>query len=935
MTPSALSALLLLACALPFNSAQSSCSGRCGEEYYRGSMCQCDYDCLTHEECCKDYESQCTTSDSCKGRCGESFKRGRQCDCDPDCARYSKCCPDYKSQCGIEDTKKPASTTTTKTSSCNNVNDDKPKVVTTTSTRPASTTTPKTSSCDNIIDHKPKEPEPPQIQPTEEPEMTPNPQEELNEDLSDDQLMPLVTPEPELQDEQGDDVKGETWPDLPVPSPEAGLEDPEATPNPEDPETGLVDPKATPNPEDPEVTPNPEDPEVTPNPEDPEAGLVDPKPTPNPEDPEAGLVDPEVTSNPEDPEATPNQERTSWSEPSPTEPAPSETSNPTDPSVDMTPSPTDTETDPEQEAILEGDYTAFPEELDPEATPGPEGTPPAEVNLNPSLVEPAKEVPTEKEDSSVPEGQPDSSSSLSALDQTPLGSSSEPTPAAPQPSNQVFPSSEPQPGPTPAEDTLELLPEGQSELDPEGQEAESENTLPEDSEPTPSNLENAATTPAANPASTSPTQGTPSASEDPEATPASPDSTTPCTKPDQTPSAPEGATPSSEQDSPKENAPTTTPSDPQDPNAASEAPASESGPEDKPGRGDTPDSSDDSVPQTGDLAMLPTPDPLATSTDPAGHEEEGDEAAPEETTTDPMKLTPVPTTKPTPNKTTEKPKPSKPTGNPKPKPTQPSTLTDINQALGTDNPRDYQADEHDTNICSGRPVSAVTTLRNGTVVVFRGHYFWVLDSNRVPGPARGITDVWGVPSPIDTVFTRCNCQGKTYFFKGSKYWRFENGMMEPGYPKLIRVGFNGLQGQITAALSVPEYRKRRESVYFFKRGGLVQKYSYQSGTSPTCGRKVHYSVYTVRNRVARQAVPLLGQEINIRLTWRGFPSTVTSAVSIPTRRKQEGYNYYLFSRSKYYNVNMGDERPFIATPPVSSIPQKNSAKDFFNCPKEV
>ncbi|XP_020355266.1 proteoglycan 4 [Oncorhynchus kisutch] len=778
MTPSVISALLLLACALPFNSAQSSCSGRCGGEYYRGYMCQCDYDCLTHEECCKDYESQCTTSDSCKGRCGQSFKRGRQCDCDPDCARYSKCCPDYKSQCGIEDTKQPGSTTPLKTSSCNNVNDETPK-----------------------------EREPPQIQPNEEQEMTPNPQEELNED---DQFMPLVTPEPELQDEQGDDVKGETWPELPVPSPEA-----------------------------------------------------------------------------------------------------------------------------EQEAILVGDYTPFPEEWDPEATPGQEGTPPAEAN--PYLAEPAKEVPTETADSSVPEGQPDSSSSPYALDTTPARSSSEPTPASPQPSDQVFPSSEPQPGPTPAEDILELLSEGQSELDPEGQEAESENTLPKDSEPRTSNLENAATTPASDPTSTGPTQGTPSGPEDPEATPASLDSTTPSTKPDQTPSAPEGSTPSSEQDSYKENAPTTTPSDPQDPNASSEAPASDSGPEAKPGRVDTPESFDDSsIPQTGDLATPPTSDPQATSTDPTGHEEEGDKAAPEEITTDPMKLTLVPTIKPTPNKTTEKPKPSKPTGKPKPSPTRPSTLTDINQDLGTDNPRDYQADEHnDTNICSGRPVGAVTTLRNGTVVVFRGHYFWVLDSNRVPGPARGITDVWGVPSPIDTVFTRCNCQGKTYFFKGSNYWRFENGMMEPGYPKLIRAGFDGLQGQITAALSVPEYRKRRESVYFFKRGGLVQKYSYQSGISPTCGRKVHYSVYTVRNRVARQAAPLLGQEINIRLTWRGFPSTVTSAVSIPTHKKPEGYNYYLFSRSKYYNVNMGDERPFIATPPVSSAPQKNSAKDFFNCPKEV
>ncbi|XP_031689397.1 proteoglycan 4 isoform X2 [Oncorhynchus kisutch] len=648
-----------------------------------------------------------------------------------------------------------------------------------------------TSSCDNVIDNKPKEPEPepPQIQPTEEPEMTPNPQEELSED-----------------------VKGETWPDLPVPSPDTGSEDPEASPY--------------------------------------------------PEDPEAGLVDPEVTANPDDPEETPASESTSGSEFSPTEPA---FSDPLDPTLNTNPQPTDTEDDPEKEAILKGDYTPFPEELDTEATPGSEGTPPA-ANPNPSTAEPANETPAEATDSSDPEGQPYSSRSPSAADPTLPRSTSEPTPAspvAPQSSDQASPSSEPQPGPTPAEDTPELLPEGQSELDPEGQEAESKNTVPDESEPTPSNL--------------------------------------------------------------------------QDPNVASEAPASESGPESKPGRGATPNNlNDNSVPQTGDLATRLT-------IDPAG-QEEGDEAAPEETTSNSMKLspaptpapTPVPTTKPPQNKLTEKIKPSKPTEKPKPKSTQPNTLTDINQALSTDNSRDYQADEHnDTNICSGRPVGAVTTLRNGTVVVFRGHYFWVMDSNRMAGPAHRITDVWGVPSPIDTVFTRCNCQGKTYFFKGANYWRFENSMMDMGFPKLISVGFNGLRGQITAALSVPEYRKRKESVYFFKGGGLVQKYSYQSGTSPTCNRKAHNSVYTVHNRVARQAVSLLGQEINIRLTWRGFPSTVTSAVSIPTHRKPEGYNYYLLSRSKYYNVNMRDERPFIATPPVSATPQKNSAKDFLNCPKEV
>lgn len=52
-------------------------------------------------------------------------------------------------------------------------------------------------------------------------------------------------------------------------------------------------------------------------------------------------------------------------------------------------------------------------------------------------------------------------------------------------------------------------------------------------------------------------------------------------------------------------------------------------------------------------------------------------------------------------------------------------------------------------------------------VMLSGHYFWLLDRNSVPGPAHGITQIWGVPSPIDTAFTRCNCQGKTYIFKVS------------------------------------------------------------------------------------------------------------------------------------------------------------------------
>ncbi|KAL1022612.1 hypothetical protein UPYG_G00029870 [Umbra pygmaea] len=718
--------LVLLVSSLPFSWAQSSCSGRCGGEYYRGYMCQCDYDCLTHNECCKDYESQCTTSDSCKGRCGESFKRGRVCDCDVECSRYKKCCPDYTGQCGTED-------------------------------------------------------------------------------VVDDIIIPSINPN--LQDEQEVDVKSGPSTDLPV-----------------------------------------------------------------------------LTGS-EEHEAFVNPESTSGSEFSPTE-------LPTDifdPSLETTSPLTD----------LEGGNEPFFETFPPEAKPSPE----AETSTSPA--KPVSEDPNQATVSSNPEGELDPSSSPSLSNPTPSRSSSGPTPTAPaisHPSDQGSPTL----GPS-REELPGLLPKGQTELDPEGQEEES-------GKPTTSNPENATTTPATTEASKTeasttanpgPTQETPLASEDPGVATASQEGTTHSTTPDQT-SSTTGASPSSDRDSPKEDALTTIPPEPQDPSVTSQAPTGSGGT-----RGDNSFSQTVGLTthSSSDYMARPT-SPMAKPTDPVRVEERRDELPPDVSTRPKLII-------------------SKPTE--KPKPTKPIPLHDINQAVGKDNPRDYQADEHNnTNLCSGHPVGAVTTLKNGTVVVFRGHYFWMLDSNKVPGPARGVTDVWGVPSPVDTVFTRCNCQGKTYFFKGAKYWRFENDMLDPGFPKLISLGFDGLQGQVTAALSVPRYRKRRESVFFFKRGGLVQKYSYESGTSPTCGTNVHSSIQPIRNRIARQAVSLLGPIISIRLTWRGFPSTVTSAVSIPAVKKPEGYSYHLFSRSNYYNINMVDERPVIATQsPITA------AKDFFNCPKEV
>lgn len=62
-----------------------------------------------------------------------------------------------------------------------------------------------------------------------------------------------------------------------------------------------------------------------------------------------------------------------------------------------------------------------------------------------------------------------------------------------------------------------------------------------------------------------------------------------------------------------------------------------------------------------------------------------------------------------------------------------------------------------------------------------------------------------------------------WLLQGAQYWRFENDVLDSGYPKPVATGFDGLRGHITAALSVPQYQSRRESVYFFKRGKELNK----------------------------------------------------------------------------------------------------------------
>ncbi|XP_011480908.1 vitronectin isoform X1 [Oryzias latipes] len=129
-----------------------------------------------------------------------------------------------------------------------------------------------------------------------------------------------------------------------------------------------------------------------------------------------------------------------------------------------------------------------------------------------------------------------------------------------------------------------------------------------------------------------------------------------------------------------------------------------------------------------------------------------------------------------------------------------------------------QAPDPDAEVCSGRPFDSFMQLKNGSIYAFRGEYFFELNQRSVlPGYPKLIKDVWGISGPIDAAFTRINCQGKTYIFKGNKYWRFDNGVLDDDYPRDISVGFDKIPDHVDAAFALPApHHHGKEKVYFFK-----------------------------------------------------------------------------------------------------------------------
>lgn len=215
------------------------------------------------------------------------------------------------------------------------------------------------------------------------------------------------------------------------------------------------------------------------------------------------------------------------------------------------------------------------------------------------------------------------------------------------------------------------------------------------------------------------------------------------------------------------------------------------------------------------------------------------------------------------------------------------------------------------DLCSDQPINGLTALGNGTIVIFKGESFWTVDpvTHHLSRPL-SISKVLGVPAYIDTVFTRSNCEGDVYIFKESLYWRLDrNLVLEPGFPKPLSYEFPGLTPGLTAALSTPATVSRRESVYFFRRGEIMQHFTFPSSNIPACS-----PAGIMKTAALRQTEVLLSEEIHIKVSMKDFPVPVTAALTAPIPMKIDQYEYYVFSGPLYHSVSVAEELPAVVGP---------------------
>lgn len=117
------------------------------------------------------------------------------------------------------------------------------------------------------------------------------------------------------------------------------------------------------------------------------------------------------------------------------------------------------------------------------------------------------------------------------------------------------------------------------------------------------------------------------------------------------------------------------------------------------------------------------------------------------------------------------------------------------------------------NLCVGSSFDAITMSPAGEVLIFKNDWYWLLNEDAddiVSGYPRLISKDWpDLPRSLDAALTAND--GRFYFFKGDKYWRFKNKHLDDGYPKLISDGFPGIPNNLDGA-----FIWSNDKAFFFK-----------------------------------------------------------------------------------------------------------------------
>lgn len=122
-----------------------------------------------------------------------------------------------------------------------------------------------------------------------------------------------------------------------------------------------------------------------------------------------------------------------------------------------------------------------------------------------------------------------------------------------------------------------------------------------------------------------------------------------------------------------------------------------------------------------------------------------------------------------------------------------------------------------SELCTKPYLEAVTTLKNGTVLAFRGDMFFELKANRKWFIPKRINKFFPFDGPLEAATT--DRHGNVYFFKRDIYWVMNKyGDMMNGYPKKISAGLTDTPDGISAAL----YYHHDGKPYFFKKSYFWQ-----------------------------------------------------------------------------------------------------------------